>query len=226
MELKLSRPLPTVLPRNPEPRKQLSESTKSEWMQSIEKTLLLLNDQQTGLLKVIRENKQWINQKQAEEIQLAISIQNQSLENSLQYIPYEADQTKLPVHYNEKTFPLFSLPILHIKLFFREMLRKTANLVVTPDASLDSTAGALYEAHQERKLIIIMRIQRLVGKIQKALAKAIRKNRDSFIYEVGNENNENVLLATGLKKYFEHLYSKVAISVNNRKVFLHIEIDY
>jgi len=141
---------------------------------------------------------------------------------------YPEDAGKVPERYSDKKFWYMSLPVTHASLFFKRIMRWASSYVVTPDASVESTRMALSEAHRDRELLNIIRIQRKVDKVKRAVENAIRKNRNEIVEVVGGLKPENEVAAQVLQQHFIEtgLCSKVIITTDYEKIYLHIDIVY
>lgn len=149
-------------------------------------------------------------------------------EHGSELVPYVTDVNKLPVRYSDKSFWYLSLPLAHTTMFFKRISRWVSSFIVMPDASVESTRLALEEAHQERELLNIIRIQQKVEKIKRAVSNAIRQNKDSLIKEIGKETAENVVASQVLKQHFQDtgMCSKAVVTSGSGKLWLHLEMTY
>lgn len=142
-------------------------------------------------------------------------------------VPLEQDLKKLPIRYSDKSFPYISLPLVKAVFLLRKAYRKISSYVVTPEVTVEGTRKAIAEADEERQLINVLKIQRRIHKVQRALMQAIRNNFDNMIEDIGNFTNDNVVIAHTLKAHFEQVgYSNVKITTNQDRIYLMIDIEY
>lgn len=142
-------------------------------------------------------------------------------------VPAPSDLNKLPVRYSDKSFPYISLPLVKAMFFARKVFRRASSYVLMPEVSVEGTRKAIAEADEERQLINVLKIQRRIHKVQRALMQAIRKNFDSMIEDIGSFTNDNVVIAHVLKSHFEEVgYNSVKITTNSDRIYLMIEIEY
>lgn len=143
-------------------------------------------------------------------------------------VPTVQDVNKVPVSYSDKSFWYLSLPLAHMGVMVKRFTRALAGLVVTPSASVESTRLALEEAHRDRELLNIIRIQRKVEKIKKRISNAIRKNKDSLVIKVGENIPENLVASQVLQDHFiaTGLCSKVVNTTDNQVIWLHVDLAY
>lgn len=133
---------------------------------------------------------------------------------------------RLPTRYDEKSFPFISLPLVEGLFFLRRAYRRVASYIVSPDPSIEGTRKATREAVEERNLLNIIRLQREIHKVQRALSESIRKNHVMMCKWVGYQSNGDIILAHALKSHFEKAgYTGVSVSISSGSVWLHINLD-
>jgi len=165
-------------------------------------------------------------EKKVEDEKLWFDIPAQYV-SSQELVPMGQEGNKLPVRYSDKSFPYVSLPLVSMMFYFRKVYRRLSSYVLTTEATVEGTRKAIAEANEERELLTIIKIQRRINKIQRALMAAIRKNFDSMIEEIGDYTNDNVVIAHVLKQHFEDVgYKSVKVTTNQNKIYFMIDIEY
>lgn len=143
-------------------------------------------------------------------------------------VPSTDITNKLPERYSDKNFWWMSLPLTHTTIFLKRVGSWLSSFVISPDASVEATRRALEEAHRERDLLNIIRVQRKVDKIKRSIQNSIRKNKNSITKRVGRYTPENEVAAMLLQQHFFEtgLCDRIGVTTDNEKIYIHIDITY
>lgn len=175
----------------------------------------------------VDESEKWLNVRKKQEQEKEMAAFTQQYVDGMALQPSQSEDRKLPVRYSDKAFPFISLPLFKGLLMLRRAYRRVASYIVSPDPSVDGTRKAIREANEERNVLNIIRLQREIHKVQRALSKAIRNNHETMVMSIGYYTNDVMIIAYALKKHFEEVgYKDVKVTTNRDAVFLHIDIEY
>ena len=147
---------------------------------------------------------------------------------SYQSLVVAAPKSSKMLLHSPKNFSRMALPLMKATFKMKALGRAIASLILPIDTSIEGTKNFQLQIAKERELLLTLKIQKQLIKIQKEIRRAFCQSADQIIYEVGGWTSENEVVAHALSNHLVGCGHVVTVQKDHSMtdLYLCIELNY